>query len=115
MLHIVSNWRPFRNHLSKRTGLGVVVLLWSLGVGLVAASSVLEIGEADALVVEAVTSTPIGLLAPLVRLEVEELIDRLAADGFVVEDAGLTVEELAAGLGTDPDNVLFAVFRRERD
>ena len=35
--HILSNWRPFRNYCSQRTGLGVLVLLWSMGTGLVVA------------------------------------------------------------------------------
>ena len=111
VLHIVSNWRPFRNYFSQRTGLGVFVLLWSMGTAAVVASSVLEIGEADTLVVTSITNTQIALLAPVVGREVSELVDRLAADGFEVEDPGLSVEEVALQSGADPDDVLFSVFR----
>ena len=44
-------------------------------------------------------------------MDVGDLVDRLAADGFVVEDAGQSVERVALQSGADTDDVLVWVFR----
>ena len=60
-------------------------------------------------------ASSLGRGAPLVRVEVGALVDRLAAHGFGVEDSRLTVKEFAEGVGADPDDMLFVVLRREGD
>ena len=82
-----------------------------MGTGLVVASAFLGLGEPDEIVVTTITDTPIAVLAPVVGLDVGELVARLAADGFVVEDPRLSVERVAVQSGADPDDVLFSVFR----
>ena len=52
-----------------------------------------------------------GCRPPMVRFDVGELVDRLAADGLMVEDPGLSVERVALESGADPDDMLFSVFR----
>lgn len=75
------------------------------------ASALLELGEPDEIVVTKITGAPIAMLAPVVGMDVGELVDRLAADGFVVEDPGMSVERVALKSGADPDDLLFSVFR----
>ena len=45
MFHVLSNWRPFTDYFSQRTGFAVLVLAWSMGSGMVVASSVFGLGE----------------------------------------------------------------------
>ena len=111
VFHVLSNWRPFTNYFSHRTGLAVLVLAWSIGSGMVVASSVFGIGEPEELVIARISSTPIARLAPLVDLDVGELADRLEADGFAVDDPSISIEQLAVQFRADADDVLFSVFR----
>ena len=111
LLHVLSHWRSFSNYFSQRRALGIVTFVWLAGVGLVAASATLEMGEADALVVARIDSAPLALLAPIVGLEVGELVDRLGDDGFVVDDPEVSIRQLAEQHGADADDLLFSVFR----
>ena len=111
VFHILSNLRPFRNYFSQRVGIGVIALVWSMGTGLVVASNFLNLGDPDEIIVTTVTGTPINMLAPVVGLDVGELVGQLAADGFEVENTGWTVEQAALQYRVDPDIVLFSVFR----
>ena len=59
----------------------------------------------------ALVAASVGALAGVVGVEVGELTERLAADGFVVDDAGLTIAEVAESNGVDADDLLFVAFR----
>ncbi len=111
VFHVLSNWRPFTNYFSQRTGFAVLVLAWTMGFGMVVASSVFGLGEPEELVIARISSTPIARLAPVVGMEVGDLVDRLISDGFAVEDPATTIEQLALDVGADADDVLFSVFR----
>lgn len=110
LLHVLNHRRPFVNHLGQRRGLGIVLTAWLTGAGLITASAVLRVGEADAVVVERVDSAPIALLAPVVGASVDELIVRLAAAGFAVDDPQVSIRELADRLSVDTDDILLVVF-----
>lgn len=44
-------------------------------------------------------------------MDVRELIDRLGNDGFMVDDPGMSIRQLAARYGAETDDLLFAVVR----
>ena len=111
LLHVLSHRRSFTNYFRQRRALGIVVTAWAMGVGLVTASSVLELGEPDALVVARIDSAPLALLAPVVGVEVRQLVDRLGDAGLVVEDPDMSIRQLAERHGADTDDLLFLVFR----
>ena len=58
LLHVLSHRRSFTNYFRQRGALGIVVTAWAIGVGLVAASSVLNMGEAEALIVDRIDNAP---------------------------------------------------------
>ena len=111
LLHVLSHRRSFMNYFRQRRALSIVVTAWAVGVSLVTASSVLELGEADALVVARIDSAPLALLAPVVGMEVRQVVERLGAAGFVVEDPAMSIRQLAEQHGADTDDLLFLVFR----
>lgn len=111
LLHILSHWRSFSGYFRQRRALAIVLAGWLGGAGLVAASAVLELGDPEALIVAGVQDAPVSLLAPIVGVEVEELVARLDADGFPVPDSGMSLRELAENLGADADDLLRSVFR----
>lgn len=111
VLHVLSHRRSFTNYFRQRGGLGIVVAAWALGVGLVAASSVLNVREAEALVVDRIDSAPLAALAPVVGLDLRQIVDRLEDEGFVVDDPKMSVQQLAQQYDAETDDLLLLVFR----
>ncbi len=52
VLHIVSNWCPFKRYFSKRVAMSIILLGWLTGIGLVARTVVFSEGEPEARVVQ---------------------------------------------------------------
>ena len=67
--------------------------------------------DAEEVVFERIEQTPIQRLAPLVGVEVSQLLDQLAADGFTVETPEMSVEQLAETHATDTDDILLSIFQ----
>ena len=44
-------------------------------------------------------------------MDVRELVDRLGSDGFLVDDPGMSIRQLAARYGAEPDDVLLSVLQ----
>ena len=111
LLHVLSHRRSFTNYFRQRGALGIVVTAWAIGVGLVAASSVLNMGEAEALIVDRIDSAPRAVLAPVVDMDVRQVVDRLGDEGFIVDDPEMSIRQLAQQYGADTDDLLLLVFR----
>lgn len=111
VFHVLSHWRSFRRYFSERLAVGVLAVVWMAAGGLVAASILRNMAEPEDLIVARMDGVPIELLAPVVGMEVEELVERLANDGYVADAPGMTVQELADRHGTESDDVLLSVFR----
>lgn len=111
VFHVLSHWRSFKRYFFRRSAVSVVVLAWSIGIGLVVTSAILNTGEAEEIIVARMDNTPIALLAPIVGMEVGELLDRLGDDGFAVRDPEMSVRQLADQHGAETDDVLLSVFR----
>ena len=112
-LHVLSHWRSFANYFSQRGAVRVLALAWSMGVGLVAASMLLGTGDAEELIVERMDAVPLEVLAPVAGIDVSELVDRLGAEGLVVDDPGMSVRQLAERNDTEADDILVSVFRHQ--
>ena len=67
--------------------------------------------DAEEVVFERIEQTPIQVLAPVVGMEVSELVEQLAADGFVIDDPQMSVEQLAETHTTDTEEILLSVFQ----
>ena len=113
VLHIVSNWRPFKRYFTQHLALGIIAVAWLIGVSLIGMSAFREAADAEEVVVERIEQTAIQLLAPVVDMEVNELVSRLKADGFVVEDTEMSVEQIAEKYNADTEAILLSVFREE--
>lgn len=110
VLHISTNWRPFKRYFKQR-GVAIITLAWVVGISLVTTSALLNRGESDRLVVEQIERTSIFTLSQVVGMSENALVIQLANDGFVVDDPEITVEELAEHLEVDTDDILLSVFR----
>lgn len=111
VLHILTNWRPFKRYFANRTVL-IIVLAWGIGIGLLT-TSVYRQGDVDTEdhVIERIEQTSVRLLAPVVGKEVRELMLQLRVDGFAVETPEMSVEQLAEHYNTDTEEILLSVFR----
>ena len=110
VLHILTNWRPFKRYFARRSVV-IIVLAWFIGIGLLTTSALQQEGDAEEVVFERIEQTPIQRLAPLVGVEVSQLLDQLAADGFSVETPEMSVEQLAEIHATDTDDILLSIFQ----
>ena len=81
-----------------------------MGVGLVAASMLLGTADAEELI-ERMDAVSLEVLAPVAGLAVSELVDRLGAEGLVVDDPGMSVRQLAERNDAEADDILASVFR----
>ena len=100
-----------QHYFSQRGAVRVLALAWSMGIGLVAASTLLNTGDAEELIVERMNSVPLDVLAPVAGLDVAELLDRLGAEGLVVDDAGTSIRQLAERYDAEADDILVSLFR----
>ena len=110
LLHICTNWRPFKKYFSQRSVI-IIALAWLIGVGLIARTAIFSQGEPEALIMEKMEQTSLRRIAPIVDMEVETLVKRLGTDGFPVSDPEMSIEALAEKHGADTDAVLLSVFR----
>lgn len=110
LLHIYTNWRPFKKYFSQR-GVIIIALAWLIGVGLIARTAIFSEGEPEELIMERIEQTSLTRIAPIVDMQVETLIKRLGADGYTVSDPEMSIEALAEKHGADTDAVLLSVFR----
>lgn len=111
VLHISSNWRPFKRYFSQRSAVSIITLAWLIAISLVITSAILDKGESEELIVTQIERTPIVLLAPIVNMNVSELIDRLGEDGFIVDNPEMSIEQVADQYSADTDDILISVFR----
>ncbi len=111
LLHVLSHWRAFRRYFSQRLAIGVLSVVWLAAAGLITASAVRNLGEVEDLIVARMEDAPVALLAPIVGMEVGGLVERLARDGYVVDQPGMSVQELAERHGAESDDILLSVFR----
>lgn len=110
VLHISTNWRPFKRYFSQR-GVIIIALALMMGVGMVISSAMLNRGEPEELIMETIEETSLDRLAPILGMEPYELVQQLATDGFTVENPQMTVEQISEELGVDTDDILLSVFR----
>ena len=110
LLHIYTNWRPFKKYFSQR-GVIIIALAWLIGVGLIARTAIFSKGEPEELIMEKMEQTSITRIAPIVDMDVERLVKRLDTDGFPVSDPEMSIEALADQHGAETDDILLSVFR----
>ena len=110
LLHIMTNWRPFKRYFFKRSVV-IIVLALVIGISLVTNSALQQRIDAEEFVVERIEQTSIQLLAPVVGMEVSELVNQLAVDGLVVENQEMSIEQLAEKHSIDTDRILLSVFQ----
>ena len=111
VLHIITNWRPFKRYFSQPIGVGVIVIAWLIGISLVTRSAILREGDPESLIVDRMEETSIVLLAPVVGMDVTELRNKLGGDGYIVDNPEMSVEQLADKHDAETDDVLLSVFR----
>ena len=111
VLHVLSNWRPFKRYFSQRGAVSIIALAWLIGISLVTTSVLRDKGEPEELIVNQIEQTPIVLLAPVVGMDVSELVDQLSDDGFAVDNPEMSIEQLADQHDADTDDILLSVFR----
>ncbi|MYC76614.1 DUF4405 domain-containing protein [Candidatus Poribacteria bacterium] len=111
VLHILSNWRPFKRYFSQRGAISIIALAWLVGISLVTTSVLRDNEEPEELIVNHIEQTPIVLLAPVVGMDVSELVDQLSDDGFAVDNPEMSIEQLAHQHNADTDDILLSVFR----
>jgi hypothetical protein len=110
VLHIYTNWRPFKKYFSQRSVI-IIVVAWLIGVGLVARTAIFSKGEPEELIMEKMEQTSITRMALIVDMDVDTLVKRLGNDGYTVSDSEMSIEQLADQHGVDTDDILLLVFR----
>ena len=108
VLHILSDWVPFKRYFAQRAV--IIVLAWGLGIGLVTATVLQPTKDAEEVVVERIEQTPIQLIAPVVGMDVNALVERLKVDGYVIESPEMSIEQLAEKHEADTEAILLLVF-----
>lgn len=110
VLHIYTNWRPFKKYFSQRSVI-IIALAWLIGIGLVARTAIFSEGEPEELIMEKMEQTSITRIAPIVDMDVDTLVKRLGNDGYIVDNPEMSIEQLADEHDADTDDILLSVFR----
>ena len=106
VLHVVSNFRPFRNHLTRWLGAAVVVLVLSGAIGLLVLSMNDHSVRAREAIVEAVGGATVGSVIAMLDMEQQEFVAVMGAHGITVDDFDQTVQDLARRYDGDAEDVL---------
>ena len=106
ILHIISNFRPFRNHLTRFLGFGVFALVLAAAIGLLVLSMSDHSVRAREAIVDSVGAATVGSVIEMLDMERQEFVDVMAANGIVVDDFEITVQELARRYDGDAEDVL---------
>ena len=101
---------PFKRYFAQRAVI-IIVLAWAIGIGLAAATVLQPTEDAEEVVVDRIKQTPIQLIAPVVGMEVNALIERLKLNGYVLESPEMSIEQLAEKHEADTEAILLLVFR----
>ena len=109
VLHILSNWRPFKRYFAQRAVM-IIAVAWVIGIVLVSISAFRGEEDAEEVVVERIEQTSIQLLAPVVGMEVNELLEHLKVNGYGVEDTEMSVAQVAERYNADTEAILLSVF-----
>lgn len=112
VLHILSNWRPFKRYFAQRAVM-IIAAAWVIGIVLVSISAFREAADAEEVVFERIEQTSIQLLAPVVGMEVNELLEHLKVNGYGVERPEMSVEQVAERYNADTEAILLLVFGEE--
>lgn len=110
VLHISTNWRPFKRYFSQR-GVIIIALALFVGVSLVTRTALFDRGKPEELIMDKMEQTSIFTLSQFLGMNENTLVTQLANDGFVDDDTAITVEELADKLSVDTDDILLSAFR----
>lgn len=73
-------------------------------------SMVFDDGEAEERIISCVEQAPVQVLAPLIDIDLQELIKRLAKDGIIVGDPAMSINELAEFHNSEPDDIIQLLF-----
>ena len=111
LLHILSNFKPFRKYFTQRLGAGVIVLALAAAIGLLLLTMNDRSDEARALILERVENAPVSVVATLVGMEPQELADRLRENGVEADDLEMSLQELAARHGADTEDILYPILK----
>lgn len=113
VLLIQSNWRPFKRYFRQMRPSSLIAVVWLIGISLVVYSVTQPHEDVEEVVVERIEQTSIALLAPIVGVEVNELLERLNGDGYGVEDTEMSVADIAETYNADTEAILLSVFAEE--
>ena len=114
VLHIYTNWRPFKKYFSQRTVI-IIAVAWLIGIGMVARTAIFSEGEPEELIMQKMEQTTITRMAPIVDMNVDTLVKKLGNDGYTVNDPEMSIERLAEEHGAETDDILLSVFREETE
>lgn len=106
VLHVISNFRPFRNHLTRWRGAAVFALVLAAAIGLLVLSMNDHSVRSREAIVESVGAATVGSVIEMLDMERQEFVDALAANGVVVDDFEISVQELAQRYDGDAEDVL---------
>ena len=113
VLHIQSNWRSFKRYFRQMRPVSIIAVAGLIGISLVVYSVTQPHEDVEEVVVERIEQTSIALLAPIVGVEVNELLERLNGDGYGVEDTEMSVADIAKTYNADTEAILLSVFGEE--
>ena len=106
ILHVISNFRPFRNHLTRFVGFGVFALVLAAAIGLLVLSMNDHSVRSREAIVEAVGGATVASVIEMLDIDEQEFIDTMAANGITVDDFDQTVQQLARRYDGDAEDVL---------
>ena len=111
VLHITGNWRPFKRYFTQNRAILIILIGLLIGMSLVGISAFREDADIEEIVIEHIEQTSIRALAPAVGIHPNVLVNRLKADGYIVEDPEMSVEQLAEKHAVDTDVILVSIFK----
>ncbi len=109
LLHIVSNFRPFRNYFTQPLGALVLALVLGAAIGLLLLTMNERSEETRNMILERVEDGPLPVVAMLLDIEVEQLVEELGRNGILADDLEMSIQELAERYDADTEDILVHV------
>ena len=110
LFHILNHWKVFRKYFSQLPSLAIIGATLAVTAALIVTSATQAGGSFVGAMIDRVERSPLAELAPLVDMDLNEIVADFEAAGFVVDESESSIADIAKANGTQPRKLLEVLF-----
>jgi hypothetical protein len=109
-LHILNHWRAFKSYFNQKQALNILGGVGLATFVLIGSSMTGTGGSPVEGMIQSYVSSPLTEVAPLLDQKTEKVMAKIESAGFNVEDANMSIKQIADANNTHPKALMSALF-----